>query len=79
MVGRRNGVGDYICVGEEVGEVGGKVIEGDVVGEGLGASKVREAVVEASGRHCEEIVFGRVVREIQAEFAWSGAEASGIR
>jgi hypothetical protein len=58
VVGRRNGVGDYVCVVEEVGQVGGKVVEGDVVREGLGASKIREAVVEAGGRHCEEIVFG---------------------
>ena len=44
-------------MGEEVGEVCGEVVEGDVVGEGLGPSEIRETVVEAGGRHCEELVW----------------------
>ena len=45
---------------EEVREVGGKVVEGYVAGEGLWASKIIEAVVEAGGRHCEELRWFRL-------------------
>ena len=44
-------------MGEEVGEVCGKVVEGDVVWEGLGPSEIRETVVEAVRRHCEEFLW----------------------